>query len=148
MESSDQLKMEHLLKELTELIDMIIHHEGPINLNPSNKILEELKMTGEIIGTINDFLEASQPSLADVDSLIKTQLESPEISNPEKQLLLHSLEVEQEAKILQSSFASSMKKGKKRKSGKSGQSDANRKEMKERRKLFKTIGGDKKWIPM
>ena len=150
MENSNQLKMERLLAEISELIDMIVNHKGPIiPLKNPKEVSEEIEKARVIMDAINDFLDDSHQSSDDMETLAKRKLESSEVSNNEKQLLRHSLEVGQEAKVLQSAFALSLKRRKKSKLNKmDDQSTANKKQIKERRKLFKTIGGDKNWIPM
>ena len=70
-------------------------------------------------------------------------------STDKKQFLLHAKDMEQESLMLQKAFSQALEKSKKQKRSKKGEKDeAIEQQKKERRKLFKTIGGDKKWIPL
>ncbi len=143
--------MERMLTEMAEMMKMIENYKGklPTTAEAVAPLLGDIEMLKHFMDTIEDIVIAPIEAKVDLDALTQETLENPKISTNYKQILKQSLEVDQEAKILQEAFKKVLDKNKKRSKAKAGDKDgASQQQIKERRKLFKTIGGDKKWIPM
>lgn len=143
--------MEQMLNEMAEMMKKIEIYKGPLPTTPEalGPIVGDIEMLKHFMDAIEDFVIAPIEAKVDLDALTQETLENPKISTNHKQVIKQSLEVDQEAKILKAAFKKVMDKNKSRSKSKEGGKDAASQQLiKERRKLFKTIGGDKKWIPM
>lgn len=143
--------MERMLTEMAEMMKKIEDYKGPLPTTPEalGPLVGDIEMLKHFMDTIEDFVIAPIEAKVDLDALTQETLENPKISTNHKQIIKQSLEVDQEAKILKAAFKKVMDKNKSRGKTKAGGKDAASQQLiKERRKLFKTIGGDKKWIPM
>jgi hypothetical protein len=86
--------------------------------------------------------ETFQEAHIDVESVTKEIIESPYTDPKNKQLLKRAKDIEQDARTLQLAYSKALERGKGRKKSK------HPKGSKERRKLFKPLGGDKNWLPL
>lgn len=143
MENKREPTLEDLLSTINETLAAIQNHKGPINLTP-----ELLADITQLEAAVTDFKETSDElfELFDVDiqSLKQEILESPTVRSGEKQLIKQAEDIERDARVLKLALSKSKGRGKDR----NKQSDAGKQELKERRKLFKPLGGDKKWLPL
>lgn len=147
MEKSNQEAMNHLLTEINDMLEMIETYTGPVKPleNPSiNK--HEIEMIGKFVEGLNDFCESLSQG-EEMETLKRKKAESPSVDANEKQFFLRAQEIEKRAEMLQKTFSKSLAKMRRKKRTKKGEKGLSL-EQKNRRKLFKTIGGDKKWIPL
>jgi hypothetical protein len=143
MDNPNQKAMDGLLNDIAETLKMIETHEGPIKPIPNEEVvLGQVEMVKDIVVMVNEFLAKFQPPEG-------TEIDLSQMSSNKKQFLLKAKDVEKEAKILDKAFSSALKKSKKeKKSAKGKKGGGQGQQVKERKKLFKSIGGDKKWIPL
>lgn len=134
MDESNRKIMDQLLNDISEMIKQIETFKGPVTpLKNPDKIKDEVEIIGKFMEAIEGFYDGAKSTDEPID---------PE----NKQLLLKAQGIEQEAKILQQAYSKALSK--KNRSKKSKKKEPESEQMKERKKLFKTIGGDKKWIPL
>lgn len=145
----NQSAMEHALSELDNIIKMVQEHKGSISQNITPDLLEDLERLEQAVTFFtncnNEILEKAGVKPG---SQQESSAESPALRTGEKQIVKRASEIERKAKIIQLAITHSMgdekkapKKPKRAPTGKKG-------EQKERRKLFKPLGGDKNWIPL
>jgi hypothetical protein len=148
MDDQNQKAMDRLLMEIAEMIEMIQNHRGPLKPDVSlNEIKMNLNFIKKSIAVFQDVQnESIQTSQLDPDDVIKKKMKSPKTPPEEKQFHQKAREIALNAKALQLTYAKVIKEGKRKKRTKPDEKQAQ--QMRERRKLFKTIGGDKKWIPL
>lgn len=140
MQNPSQKMMEGLLADIADTMKLITTHQGPIGKieNPET-VKQNLDMWEKFLQAVNNTLEDMTPPGSP----------TPELSPEQEAFLQRAKEIEQQGHVLEKAFASALGKTRKRAKGKNGEKEAElQQQMKERRKLFKTIGGDKKWIPM
>lgn len=143
MENPNQKAMDGLLNDIAETLKMIETQKGPIKpIENGEVVLGQVEMIKDIVVMVNEFLAQFQPPEG-------TEIDLSQMSSDKKQFLLKARDVENEAKILDKAFSSALKKSKKeKKSAKGKKGGGQGQQVKERKKLFKTLGGDKKWIPL
>lgn len=143
MESKPKPTLEDLFSVINETLEIIQNHKGPIHLTP--ELLADIDKLGALVA---DFKENNQLLFEildiDIESAKKEILESPNIRSSDKQLIQRSKDIEREARVLKLALS----KAKSKERGKDRQSQGGTKEQKERRKLFKPLGGDKNWLPL
>ena len=135
--------MDQLLLQITEILQMIHHPKGPCSKDLSSELLTPLEILETAIPVMRQHLQDTfQKANIDVERVKQEFIESPTSRTSDKQLLIRAKNIERDARLLQYAFSKAMERGKRRTKTKYTQ------EMKERRKLFKSIGGDKTWIPL
>ena len=138
---SSEPSIDALLMQISEMLEMIQNPEKTITLNPD--VIEQVKELEKAVTQLNENAEKEIKSAGfNLDELMHKTLESPAVSDREKQLLKRSKSIENHALAFKSALSKAMQRQKK--SRKSKESPT----AKERRKLFKSIGGDKKWISL
>lgn len=148
MSEKEKPSMEKILREIAEMMEKIENYKGSLTpLESPGLVAANLDVLKSMMATFDEMVIEPLEKKHDMEALTKETLESPTVNSNYKQLVKQSLEVGQEAKILNDAFKMAIAKNKSRRKGKKGEESGNQ-QMKERRKLFKTIGGDKKWIPM
>ncbi len=144
----NQTSINHLLDQVEELIQTIKTDKKPpspsFNPQNSNVEIEVLKINLKALNDVQT--DSFNAAGADFDQLVKETLDSSTIDEKDKEWLLRAKKLEDETRLLELAFAKAKEKGKKEKRGKT--SSGGKQQIRERRKLFKTLGGDKKWIPL
>jgi hypothetical protein len=136
--------IEDLLSSINEILDAIQKHKGPIKLTPD--LISDID---KLEGMVKDFKECSEELFdmcdIDIESLKKEVIESPNIRSGDKQLIKRSEDIERDARVFKLALSKAKSKGR----GKTSKGKENdKRKIKERRKLFKQIGGDKTWLPL
>lgn len=144
MENQPEPTLQNLLEQVNETLQVIQNHKGPIKLTPD--LLADVE---KLENAVTNFKEDSQELFEifdiDIKELQQEILDSDTARSSDKQLIKRAKDIETEARVMK--LALTQGKQKRRKSPKEKQ-DIDKRQMKERRKLFKTIGGDQKWIPL
>lgn len=141
---------EQMLTEIAEMIEKIKNFEGTIKpLENPGLAQARLSVAKKLVEILDKMVIEPMERQFDMDALTKEALESPNVTPENKRLVKKATEVQQEAKILNSAMKTALAKSKPKKGKKNPKEGvATSEQIKERRKLFKSIGGDKKWIPM
>jgi signal transduction protein with GAF and PtsI domain len=141
MENKPEPTLENLLEQINKTLEIIQNHQDPINLSP-----ELLKDIDKLETAVAQFKEDSQELFQlldiDIEDWKEELLESHQVRSSDKQLIKRAEDIEKEARVMKLALARNRERGNKK-----TQRDAD-KQIKERRKLFKPMGGDKKWIPL
>lgn len=140
---------EGFLAKMIELMDLIQKHQGPINI--PLEAAQELERLTEDINTLEENMHQLLAELGTDPKMLKIlTMQSSQISDKDKRLFEQAKMAGRDAKALKTSLEKVSVSRKSRESpNKMNKEDEKRKqEMKERRKLFKSIGGDKNWIPL
>jgi hypothetical protein len=145
----DKPSLDYLLLQITEIMEKIKNHRGSISKNFTPEVIDQLDALESSI----DILSQHQQSMLkdaniDPDQFIQEKIENPNTSPREKQVLMRAKEIEQDARTFHLALSKAIERKKGKKKTNSDSTKADKKQMKERRKLFKTIGGDKNWIPL
>lgn len=138
--------IEPLLVQVAELLKKIQEHQGPISENVTPRVLEEIERLENAVAL---FEEANRNTLQeagiDMEALRMQASRSTAISPKDKQVLQRAREIEKEAKNLQFAFSKVIQRGKQ---VSAPLQDPLKQQIKERRKRFKPLGGNKNWIPL
>lgn len=90
-----------------------------------------------------------RPLNIDLKSSSNQDLKSLKLKSSHKQFIDRLKDIQQDACLTKTALLLAEAKNKKNRKNKSRfKNSTNKQQMKERRKLFKPIGGDKKWLPM
>jgi hypothetical protein len=147
MKNKDKPTIEDLLAQIDETLKVIQNHKGPIHLSPD--LLADID---KLESKVSDFKETSQPLFdlleIDVPTQKKEILESSEVRSSDKQVLKHAEDIEKNARAMK--LALTRSRGKKARGQHTQSKDQieNKEQIRARRKLFKSIGGDQKWKPL
>ena len=137
---------EDVLSAISNLIQLFYDKDAP--LNPKADISKEVKELGRLVGSIKEQIEIiAKETNIDPEKAVKELQEEPNINTNQKQFFKRIDDIKTEGQvILDAITAVQEKKG----SGASHHKEKSspEKQGKERRKLFKSIGSDKKWIPL
>ncbi|CUI16015.1 hypothetical protein PNK_0381 [Candidatus Protochlamydia naegleriophila] len=137
--------IEPLLAQVADLIKRIQEHQGPISDNITPRVLEEIERLENAVAL---FEEVNQKTLQeadiDIEALRMNASRSAVLSDKDKQVLQRAREIEKDAKSLQFAFSKVIERGKKA----APVQDPLKQQIKERRKRFKPLGGNKNWIPL
>jgi hypothetical protein len=144
MENKTEHTLQDLLEQINETLQVIQNHKGPIKMTP-DLIADVEKLEVAVTHFKEDSQELFEIFDIDIKELQQEILESDTARSSDKQLIKRAKDIETEARVMKLALAQS--KEKKRKTPKEQQA-SDKRQMKERRKLFKTIGGDQKWIPL
>lgn len=140
---------EGFLTRMIELMDLIQKHKGSINIPPeAAKEMERLEVD------INALEVKMRQLFTELDTDPKmlriTTMQSSAISNKDKRLFEQAKMAQRDAQALQSALEKVANSRKTPDSPKkmSKEDEKKKQAIKERRKMFKSIGGDKNWIPL
>ncbi len=145
MENKNRIDL--LLFQVAEIIQVIQNHKGPIAENISPSLLEDIEKLEKTFAQFNELSEKSfKESHIDIEQLRTETVRSTNTSAKDKQLLQRAKNIERDARKLQLSLSKAMERGKRQ--GATTHQDPLKRKIKERRKLFKPLGGDRNWIPL
>lgn len=134
-----------LLKQITEMIDLIRQKGGDLSGKMTPEAIQDFNKLKESVALFNAAnRKGFQDANIDIETLKKQVQVSDVVSEEDKRLLGEVGRVE---KNLKEAKISLDKKTKQDQETLKLNKDTKQK-MKERRKSFKSIGGDKKWIPL
>lgn len=141
------ISLEELLVQIHETMQLIQNPSGVMNITP--ELLADIDKFEAAIANLTDNSQALF-DLAGIDSesYKKEILESPQVRSSDKQLIKRAEDTAQEAYVMKLALSKSIARGKERKKRETLHSKHGDKQMKERRKLFKPLGGDQKWLPL
>lgn len=133
--------LDHLLMEMTEMIQLIQNHRGKISANITPQVLKKIENLEQALAVFEEANQrAFQEAGLDIERLKNETLESP-VESREKNLLQRAEMIASDARSLQLVLSREMKQGQKK--PRKGASNLN-----QRKKLFKPLGGDANWIPL
>lgn len=140
-----QASLDRLLSEVGDLLQIIQKIDSPLNITP--EIAAQVKQLEKAFGMIDEIYQQKfHETLPDIDKL-KEEASSAESNLPqkEKQFFNRAQLIERDARKLQLTYSKALERGKK---SSTSENDAAKQKRKERRKLFKPLGGDRNWIPL
>lgn len=144
MENKPQATLQDLLEQIDATLQVIQNHKGPINMTP-DLVANLEKLETAVAHFKEDNQELFDLFNIDIKELQKEILESNTARTSDKQLIQRAKDIETEARVMKLALA----KGKEERRKNPKDTKASEKRLiKERKKLFKTIGGDQKWIPL
>lgn len=145
MDENPEPRFEDLLEQLHKTLKDIQNFKGP----HSKELASDIEKLESAVGI---FKKESQELIdtldIDMESLKHKVLDSSDVRSDEKQFIKQTGDIEKEARVLKSALAEAKEKRGDKRGNRTSSQNAERDQMKERKKLFKTIGGDKKWIPL
>jgi signal transduction protein with GAF and PtsI domain len=144
MENKPEPSLEDLLEQINETLQVLQNHKGPIKMTP-DLVADIEKLETAVTNFKEDSQELFEIFDIDIKELQQEILESDSVRSSDKQLIKRAKDIETEARVMKLALAKGIEN--RRKSPKDKQM-GDKRQMKERRKLFKTIGGDQKWIPL
>ncbi|WP_068467178.1 hypothetical protein [Candidatus Protochlamydia phocaeensis] len=146
----DKNQIESLLTQVADLINMIQNHTGPISDNISSRVLEEIERLEKAIALFDEINRKSlEEANIDIERLRMEFARSPLITPKDKQLMQRARDIERDAKNLQLAFSKVIERGQSSSAAlEKAAKDPLKQQIKERRKRFKPLGGNKNWIPM
>ncbi len=138
--------IEPLLAQVADLIKMIQEHQGPISDKITPRVLEEIERLENAVALFEEVNQKTlQEANIDIEELRMNASRSTALSSKDKQVLQRAREIEKDAKNLQFAFSKVIERGKK---AAASIQDPLKQQIKERRKRFKPLGGNKNWIPL
>ena len=145
MENKPESSVRMLLEEIHHTLKTIQHHKGAIKITP--ELNADIEKFAANTVQLKERAEGILNSL-DVETkmLEENTLTNSNLRTSDKQLLKFAQEMEIEAYVMQQGLKKGASLKGKHSSKESKEND--RQKIKERKKLFKTIGGDQKWIPL
>ncbi len=129
-------KLQEVMNAIQQTMEIIANHEGPIPVEVYEDI-EKLKLIAKEYK--ENVLAVYKKHGINIRELQDELLNSPDVRQSTKQAILQARDIELEARVIDRALTKAKKK---RKS--TDQSD--KKKIKERKKMFKSIGGDQNWI--
>lgn len=142
---SENKSMNHALMQIGEMVQMIQNLEGPINVNP--ELIKELDGLKEAFALINEVTE----KLVEKAGLKDEMSNSDDLSDRNKPLLVQRAKtIEKDARTLKTAYSKALEREQDQEPSKppTPESIERSQKRRERRKLFKPLGGDKTWIPL
>lgn len=140
-----------MLSEIEEIIQAIQNHKEPISKNITPEVLKQISDLEEAIGVLSE-LQRTAFEIAGIDQekLKEEVLASTDINPKSKNLINRAESITREATTVKLALSKAIKKRKSSKKVLKSKEDdaATKQEVRERRKLFKSIGGDSSWIPL
>lgn len=141
--------LDQIILQVGEMVELIQKHKGPLISNFTPQIYEQIDQLEKAVAL---FREASENSMEnagiDIAKLKEGSKDSPHISPRGKKLLLQADHITEDANLLQMALSNSIKREGVSKKTKKPQEKEHKLRSKERKKMFKSIGGDEKWIPL
>lgn len=137
-----------VLAKAVELMETIQNHKGPIK----NLTSEQKKEIEELSKQWDELKSVSQKHIEDFnvdpEAVRIDAMRSPEVSDKDKKLFTRATRVKRDSEVLKNTIKKKLSKKKPNKLAGVKKKAASNEQMKERRKRFKPIGGDKNWIPL
>lgn len=136
--------IERMMMEVADILETIRKNEDKtLNLTPKLiEAIKQLKTTADLLQQTNK--KIFEDAQIDIEKLTIETLDSSAVTSKDKQLIKQSKQIQQDARKMR---LEQEKKITLKNSEKDKQKEGNR-QKKERKKLFKSIGGDKNWIPL
>ncbi len=139
----DRAALDQHLVIIGDLVQKIKNHKGPLNMTPYLKDqLDRLKMALELVKIANT--QMFKDAGIDIEKHVREGLNSPKISERDKNLLRRSKQIEQDARRLQLAYSKALE----RTTDKEKKAQTTTQKKRQRRKLFKPLGGNKDWLPL
>lgn len=142
----DQPNFEDLLKSIQDVLKGIQNKTTPLDVTPELLLQIENLKNGVRFFKENIHMVCKELDV-DIEKAKEEYMKSPALKSYEKQLMRHSKDLENEAFIIGLGLKAAAEEAPLSKDDTS-QKSKNRKKVQERRKLYKSIGGDSKWIPL
>lgn len=141
--------LEPMLAKMVELMEAIQQHKGPLN-EISPEFIKEIEQLEQRLNALNTTAQGHlaevsiDPETIRIDTMLSGQL-----SDRDKRVFERATRIGRDAKLFKIELDKAIKKGRQKAETKTGSSNtASKEQIKERRKRFKPIGGDKNWIPL
>ncbi len=144
--------LESMLTQMTDLMEAIREHKGPINeISPEFiKEIEELKQ--RLVALNHTAKEQLAKASLDPKTIRIDVMGSSKLSDKEKRAFERATRVNRDVKMLKTEIEKTIKKRKQNKdlsiSKPKKKTITTKAQIQKRRKRFKPIGGDKNWIPL
>lgn len=138
-----KVSIEQLLEQIKEILTALenIPNTEPKELPP--EVMVQLDIMESAVPIIKAHWESMyKEANIDMDAITNNLAESPDTEPRTKRIIEKAKEIERDAKLLQLANSAAIKRAKGKRKKKQSQ------QMKERRKLFKPLGGDDTWIPL
>lgn len=143
-----EISMDEILMIISDILEMCKHPQNP-NKEIPPVFYTKLERLESDIQILNTFLKDTyKKENVDIDQVIKERRKNPNLSPAEKETLKLAKNIDQEFHNVEDALTNTSKLKKAQKKLKSLPKGENKRQVKERRKLFKTIGGDQTWIPL
>jgi hypothetical protein len=147
----NQNSFEKMLAQIVELMETIQKNKEPLKgITPElMKEIEQLEaQLAEANKTAQKLLKENSidPKATRIDAMLSKQIPAKE-----KRAFERATKITRDTKILKNEIDKTLAKKKLKNSrnlANTKKTDVNKKQIKERRKRFKAIGGDKNWIPL
>lgn len=146
MDNKPSMNTDQLLRQIGEILEMIQNPKGPISQNITPEVLANLTELEAGVQFINQLNEWTVESVGPEN--LKKNIEESIADSKEKQLIERADNIVKDARTLQLVLSKAIHRGKRRKKEKRSPEANSKQAIKERRKLFKSLGGDSKWIPL
>lgn len=135
-------QLDTLLVCIADLIQVIQEHKGSISENLTPEVYQELERLEKAIELFDETnRQEFKVANINIEALRDKTTHSSHVSPKDKALLERAKQIERDAKQLKLQFSLAIERV-------NPQRDAQRKQIKERRKKFKTLGNEKGWIPL
>jgi hypothetical protein len=140
------------MKEQNPLNDLLGQIGDLLHQIQTNKVIDQIPKEAllelnRLEQAVDMFIELNQKTFQeaniDIEALKKYAKDHPSILTRDKQILDRAKDIEKEAQNLRLSLSPALSRGRK-----SIIKDPEKQKMKERRKKFKPLGGDRGWIPL
>lgn len=139
--------LENLLIQINEVIHQMTTHQGPIAQNFTPEINARLEALETAVSIFHQHQqETFKEANIDIERLTQETIESSS-PNRQQQFLKRAQEMQRDAHALHAALTQATK-GKRGQKKRSSRNSSEQQQIKERRKLFKPLGGDKTWIPL
>jgi hypothetical protein len=144
----EKSKVEQLINQIGDMVKMIQDHKGPIADNITPEVLNKLEWLETIMSQYQELNQKTfQEAGIDIEKLRHETLGSETISPKNAQVLKRTQEIEKEAKKLQREYERIIAQNNLQPQA-AKTKDPLRQNIKDRRKRYKPLGGDKNWIPI
>ena len=145
-----QPSLDQILIQIQEILQMVQNHKKVPSSDLSPQVLNDLERIESAMKTLSHYhQEGVQEAQLNMDHLIQETQDSVMISSREKQFLKRAQGIEKDVQAFHSALSQAIEKENKRSKNRVPLKDeTSRQQQKERRKLFKPLGGDKSWIPL
>ncbi len=146
-----QAVLNNLLTQLEEIFETLKQVKSAPAAKPTPNLSANLDMLERGIKLLAVYqAKALRENHSNINNPLETIMTSPVTDPNTKEWLERSKQIEKHVQIFREAFQRGLKRHKIRQKEKGTGSSAtnNKQQIQERRKLFKTLGGDQKWIPL
>jgi hypothetical protein len=148
MQESEKNPFEDLFSQIGDLLSQIQNNQTPLTGDVPPEVMKEVDRLEKQIGLFCEMTEkVIQDSGIDIHQLQQEARNSSNIKAKDKRILERAKQIELDAKNIHFRLSAALNRDKGKKTPSSGESDR-KKQIKERRKKYKSIGGDRGWIPL